>query len=420
MRVLYLHQYFVDSAGAGGTRSLEFGRRLARNGHHVTLVTSTAMMSEQYRRQVRTSAYMIDGIHVVAIPVSYDNSMGGLRRVAAFLQFAVRSLVAVLRLPRQDVIVATSTPLTIAIPAAVARLRRRCRLVFEVRDLWPEIPIEMGYLQSPPLRWAARALERFAYGIADEIIALSPGMAEGVRRVVGNRKRLTVVPNSSDLERFSIAQGRPDWWPDLSPEARVVLYAGTLGKANDVGWIVRVLTSEHAPDDLHVVVVGGGADAAAISDLAERTGQLGRRIHVHGPVPKDEIVGAHRATHACLSLFADVHSLETTSPNKLFDALAAGRPVFINYGGWQEDLLAEHDCGARISRDPDDAARSLSNILFDQRRLLEMSNNARVAADRFSRDRLYQRWAEVVVPLGGRDTSESGLTKTRTERRPHH
>ena len=137
MRILYLHQFFITRAGAGGTRSYEFARRFVTGGHSVRMVTAG-----RERRAV-------DGIDVVGVRGGYADYVSATavsypRRMLAFARFAVGATLAALRGPRPDVVYATSPPLTIALPALAAAVRWRAPLVVEVRDLWPEAAIQMG------------------------------------------------------------------------------------------------------------------------------------------------------------------------------------------------------------------------------------------------------------------------------------
>ncbi|MDO5681998.1 MAG: glycosyltransferase, partial [Propionibacteriaceae bacterium] len=162
MRITYIHQYFKTPSQAGGSRSFEFASRLARDGHEVTVICGGSDARK----------YEIEGFTVVQLRAPYNNKYSIQRRVAAMASFMVRSVVAAAKVPA-DVVFATSTPLSVAVPGIIAARARNARFIFEVRDLWPEIPRALGYLNNGVLYRAARALEWFTYRSADEVVALS-------------------------------------------------------------------------------------------------------------------------------------------------------------------------------------------------------------------------------------------------------
>ncbi|MBD3176836.1 MAG: glycosyltransferase, partial [Armatimonadia bacterium] len=148
MHILYLHQYFCTPEGSSGTRSYEMARRLVAAGHRVTMVCSAANLGHLDLPAGR-SDLEIDGIHVIALNVAYSNRMSHLERIKAFYRFAWGARQAGRAASGVDVVFATSTPLTIAYPGVGASRRHRCPMVFEVRDLWPELPIAVGALRDP-------------------------------------------------------------------------------------------------------------------------------------------------------------------------------------------------------------------------------------------------------------------------------
>ncbi|MBC8069098.1 MAG: glycosyltransferase family 4 protein, partial [Deltaproteobacteria bacterium] len=344
MKILYLHQYFVPADSPGGTRSYEFARRLARRGHEVTVVTSCAAMQPEFADPTRVTHREIDGIKLVILPVPYSNEMSFAQRLGAFGRFAAHATLETLR-KRADVIFATSTPLTIAIPGLLGRYARNTPMVFEVRDLWPELPIAIGALENPMARTAARAREWAAYHGSSEIVALSPGMADGVGATGIPRERITVIPNSCDIDAFTttpetIEAFRRARLPELRADQPLVVYGGTFGRINDAGWLVDVAAAmtQIAPD-VRFAYAGGGAEADKIRARASAAGVLGRSLWMLPPLPKREMPAFLGCASVATSLFMPLPEMENNSANKFFDALAAGKPVAINYRGWQAELL---------------------------------------------------------------------------------
>jgi glycosyltransferase involved in cell wall biosynthesis len=367
MRILYLHQFFVTRAGVGGTRSYEFARRFVERGHAVRMVTAGD--------ETKT----VEGIEVVGVRGAYADymratSMSNLGRMAAFARFAVGATVAALRGPRPDVIYATSPPLTMALPALAASLRWRAPLVFEVRDLWPEAPIQMGALRNPIARLLARALERLVYARSTRLIALSPGIQAALPA-----GRTVLVPNSADLDLFDPA-------PPRGPFR--VSYFGAMGEANE---LTAALEAARLLPDVGFVLMGDGKRREALERSAPpnvefRSGSKG------------DVARLAAESSACLTLFKDVPVLATNSPNKLFDTFAAGRPAIVNMDGWMRELVEQNDAGVYVpAGDAAALAEKVAWLRDNPDRAEAMGRNARALAEReFGRDELAGRALSVL------------------------
>lgn len=397
MKITYLHQYFNTPNMTGGTRSYEMARRLVAMGHEVNMITS-------WREDDGRSDWFEtneDGIRVHWLPVPYSNHMNYRERTHAFLRFAWKSAAKAAEIPA-DVVFATSTPLTIALPGAYAARRQNVPMVFEVRDLWPELPIAMGALRNPVTRYAARKLEHFAYRRSAHVVALSPGMQEGVVKAGVPIEKTTVIPNGADLDLFAPERQDPNVFRDSHPtlgDAPMVVYTGTLGAANGVDYLPRIAAAARSlGSKIQFVVVGRGGCEKQVRDEADRLGVLGINFHLLPPVSKKEMPNVLAAADLALSLFIDLKPLWANSANKFFDALASGTPIAINYGGWQADLLRESGAGLIIPpNDAEAAARSIMAFLQDRERVHSSARAARrLAEDRFSRDQLAEQLASVL------------------------
>lgn len=389
MKIAYLHQYFNTPDMPGSTRSYEIARRLTAIGHEVEIFTSVR------DRQGKSGWFTTRecGIEVHWLPVPYSNDMGFEKRVAAFLKFALRVGGRVAK-SGADLIFASSTPLTIAIPAVSAAKRLRVPMVFEVRDLWPEMPIATGDLTNPVLVAAARALERYAYHNAEKVIALSPGMADGVAKAGYPRESIHVVPNSCDIELFSgphvpIQIAAPAL-PDLR-DRKLVVYCGTLGRLNGVSYLVDIADRIWEIDrSVHFLIVGDGAEGAAIRARGEASGAIRRNLTIQASVRKRDVPAILGAASLSLSLFVDIPQMHINSANKFFDTLAAGRPIGVNYGGWQAEMIKQHGLGLQIPpHDASIAAQKISNFLSDAKLVKTCSEKAlKTAREDFDRDKL--------------------------------
>jgi glycosyltransferase involved in cell wall biosynthesis len=289
-------------------------------------------------------------------------------------------------------------------------------MVFEVRDLWPEIPIAVGALRNPVLIALARRLERFAYRNAAHIVALSDGMRDGVVATGQSPSRVTVIPNACDCESFDVGDGpgrevraRYEWLRDRP----LVLYTGTLGLINGVGYMVRIAAAAAKSDrDVRFVVVGDGREEAQVRAEAVALGVLDRNFFLIPPVPKATMPAWLSAADIATSFVVDQPVLWANSANKFFDALAAARPIAINYEGWQAAVIREAGAGLVLDRrDPDAAASQLIRAVRDRPWLRAAGEAARrLATDRYDRDVLTDSLEQVLLKVAGARAATRGVS----------
>jgi glycosyltransferase involved in cell wall biosynthesis len=403
MRIVYIHQYYCNPAMAGGIRSYEQARRLVARGHTVHVITTDITPG---KRSLGWRSTEDDGVIVHWYSVPYSNEMSFARRIRAFAEFMVLATAKAAAL-KADLVFATSTPLTVAVPGVLAAKLRRAPFVFEVRDLWPEVPIEMGALRNPLARRLAGALAGFAYRNAQEVVALSPGMAAGVR-ARRPATRVEVIPNAADLDLFAVDPEAVRRFRDAHRwlgDRPLIVYTGALGMVNGVDYLIRAARRMREVDpDVQVLIVGHGREWADTERLAAEYGVLDTTVRMWPKVPKSELPVILGAATLSTSFVRPIRALWDNSANKFFDALAAGRPIAVNYGGWQADLL--HETGAGLVLDPYDA-ESAGDLMAVRVRDDVWLKEAREAAhtlavERFSRDLLFERFEAVLNRSAGR------------------
>lgn len=388
MRITYIHQHFVLPGEPGGSRPYEFARRMAAAGHEVTMICGRDEAMDK----------TVDGIHVRRLAIPYRNEMSKRERIVSFLNFLVRASVVSARVPA-DVVYASSTPLTVAVPGIVAKFTQRAQLVAEIRDLWPEVPIKLGYLNNPVAIFLAKQLEKAFYAASSEVVALSPSMADGVKEVAP-KKRVTVIPNASDFERFDVpAEQRAafrkeqGWGDDV-----VAVYAGGFGMSYQLEWLVDLAAQlrRDGVENVRFVLLGQGSDSDALYQRAKNAG-LDADAMFLGRQPKEDVAKYVSAADIALSPLRDDPCLEGNSLNKVFDAMAASRPVVFNHGGWLEEAATEHDAGWRLSRDIPTAAKRFAEIISDRDEMRAAGQrNRELGEKRFARDSLYNQLIEVL------------------------
>ena len=406
MHILYLHQYFATRNGGTGTRSYEFARRLVGKGHRVTMLTSGLVNREfPVPDGDKYADYEIEGINVVAIAAAYNDphvgtGLSGWRRMLKFYQFARLAGLVGRILPRPDIIFATHTPLTIGLAGLNLSRHFDVPFVFEVRDLWPDALVNVGALKNPLAIGWLKHMAKKIYAGADHIIALSPGMKEGIVRSGVPAEKVTMIPNACDLDLF-----RPDV-DGLAARRRLglngeftAIYFGAMGMANGLDYAIEAarILAERGKDHIALVLLGGGGKKAELENLA-------REYHLKNVIFSDPVYGKAEVARivagcqACMTIFRASNE-NTWSPNKLFDALAAGKPVLINVPGWLGETIEHNHCGRCLDPGrPEELADALQELADGPELCRRMGENARALAEReFARGKLADRLESVLL-----------------------
>lgn len=407
MKIVYLHQYFNTLSSSSATRSYEMARRLAERGHDVHIVTSS-------RQDKRSGPEVIENFTVHWHPVPYSQHMSYKQRLRAFFTFAIRSANTA-RILNGDVVFATSTPLTIAIPGIIATAFRRRPLVFEVRDLWPDVPIAMGALDNKLAQFIARILEKTTYRYSSHIVALSPDMKRAITQKGIASDKVTVIPNASDNELFQVSpetgqvfRNKYEWLKDR----KLVLYCGSLGRVNDVSYVARLAAATWELDKtIRFVVIGKGNDEEHVLETAKTLGVYERNFFMLKPVPKTDVPAIFDAADVSMSTVAGIPILSANSANKVFDTFASGTPLVINHDGWLAEILHESGAGLVLnSLSMEQAATKLVDFLNSPRDLKTASQASKnLATDNFDRQKLADQLEEIL--RGAQCTTGSSLLR---------
>ena len=383
MRILYIHQYFATRRGTTGTRSYEQWRAMEADGHEVTMLTSSACLLPEEIPPGRGSLRKgtVDGVDATVLIIPYDQRMGYLRRIWSFLSFMFASTRLALTGPRVDLIFATSTPLTVGIPALVAKLFRLTPYVFEVRDLWPDVPAGLGILKAGAILWALRTIEAMIYRHARLVVAVNEPVAGAIRSKSGGRTPVVVVPNACDTDLFRPDRDGLPWRREHGLEGKILcVHTGAMGQVNYLDAILDAAAELGSDDRLRFVLIGRGKEKPRLEERVRRDGLT--NVLILGAMPKEELADVLATANVGLMTVAPVPILELNCANKFFDYLATGLPIVLNYQGWQGRLLAEHGCG--LSAPQGDAAGfvgAIARLAGDESLRESMSPRARKLAE---------------------------------------
>lgn len=347
IKILYFYQYFSTSKGSWGTRVHEFTQEWVKDSNVEVKVVTSLYYKSDLEHKGFLSRENFDRVEVDVLGVKVNNKDGFVKRIYSFVAYAFFSSFYAL-FGKYDVAIASSGPITVGIPGLIAKWVRRKKLVFEVRDLWPQGAIELGIIKNPFLIQMANHFEKFCYRSADLIVTLSPGMKVEVFGKLPT-KRVVSITNAANIALFSTLVE-----VDLDRYGlefkKYVLYAGNIGKVNNVEWMLeaaKLLTE--AKSDIKMVFVG---DGQLKSYLQERKAAEGIDNLFFLPLmPKTELVGFIQNALVSLVPLANTPVLATSSPNKLFESLAAGVPVVITTQGWMREFVESESVGVYVNPD---------------------------------------------------------------------
>lgn len=381
MHILYIHQYFTTPEEGGGTRSYEFARSLVKRGHNVTILTGSKLNDSMVNKKKKNDEY-IEGVHIIYLKTPYSNYMPFKKRLYSFVVFSLRATLAGIRLKKYDLIFATSTPLTVAIPGIILSFLRRVPMIFEVRDLWPEVPIQMGVIKNPFIIKFLHCLETFTYRHSNHIIALSPGMVKGLLATGVARNKVTMIPNYCNLDFFKPRKSNINNIGKLEYNNNpIIAYCGAISYANNLELIIHAAEKLQKMSNPIIFVIAGEGRLKPKLEKLTKVKKLKNVIFL-GKINKYEVVELYRKAIACLVLFKNLPILSTNSPNKFFDAIAAGKPIITNMDGWIGKLVENYKIGFSLENDNPqaiiEAVEKLTNMNKNQ--LEEMGQNARKLA----------------------------------------
>ena len=401
MHILLIHQAFVTTGEAGGTRHIEFARRLAARGHRVTIITSPVSYlsgessltghflwkKEQWAEKIEIRyCWTSSGMHKGFVP-----------RLLAFFSFMFSSFFCALNVKDVDLVWGTSPNLFQGWTAWLSAKLKRKPFLLEIRDLWPEFAIAMGALRNPLLIRMSQWLERFLYNHADRIIVNSPGFIPYIRDICG--KTPDLVPNGADEHMFEGADGTAFREEHGLGDDFVVMYSGAHGPANDLETVLNAaeLLLDHA--GIRFVFVGSGKDKARLETIqAEK--RLDNVLFVP-PVPKDRIASVMAAEDAGLAILKKLDMFKTTYPNKVFDIMACGDPMICQIDGVIREVVEENQAGIFV--EPGDAqalADAVLRLAKAPEDCMKMGENGRRAImEKFNRDKAAEQLEEIFIKL---------------------
>lgn len=405
MHLLYFHQYFSTPDGSSGMRSYEFAKAMVKKGHSVTVICGrydgsvTGLENTPFSAGQRRGT--VDGIKVIELFLPYSNKLNFLQRTTIFFRYAIRSIAIVL-FEKYDIVFATTTPLTAGIPGIAAKWLRRKPFVFEVRDLWPELPKAMGVIKNPVILALMSFLESVTYHSSNALIGLSPGIVDGILKKGIHEDRVSLIPNGCDSLIFKPIEKKTKNFEGIQDSDFVAIFSGTHGIANGLDAVLDAakILKERKRNDIKLLMVGSGKLKPLLQKRAKDE-HLDNCIFLN-PVPKQQIAEMTGECDVGMMVLANVPAFYYgTSPNKFFDYISCGLPIINNYPGWLAEMIQEYDCGIVIpAQDQISFADALVTLADNPEKAAQMGKNSLWLAKKFDRLALAQKFISVIEEVG--------------------
>lgn len=378
MKILYLHQYFCTNDSSSGTRSYEFSKYLSKNDIEVNIISGTDSEIEFNNNE---------NLFLYTTKTKYDQKMSKWRRILAFVDYSLKAFLKGLIIKDIDIIFASSTPLTIGLPAVLLSKLKRNKLIFEVRDVWPDIPIELGYIKNKYFIKILKIFELWIYNNSSHIIVLSKGMYRYLIKKGISSEKITVIENMANVSLYNRIKNikKNNYFKDKF----ICIHPGSMGYVNDLNFILDVAKFTRIDSDIIFLLIGNGGERNKLIERIES--EYIQNVIIKDSIPKKKLIPIIKLSDVGICVFNNKYKiLENNSANKFFDFLAAGLPILINYEGWQKEVLEEVNCGRSLLK-PEDMASEIINLKNNENLRLEMSKNSKILANEKYSDKIAKR-----------------------------
>lgn len=403
MHILLIHQAFAALDEPGGTRHHELARYLAQKGHKVTVIASPVSYLTGNGQQKRVRKQVDDlGVTIIrsyTLPVLHRSFVW---RIFGFLSFMVSSFVTGLFVRKVDLVWGTTPPIFQGPTAWLLARLKGVPFLLEVRDLWPAFAVAVGVLKNKTLIRLSEWLERFLYKHADLVMVNSPGYIEHVK--ARGAREVALIPNGADPAMFDPAEDGAAFRQAQGLEDRfVVLYAGAHGLSNDLDVVLDAAALLKDNPAIRIVFLGDGKEKPRLQIRATEMGLT--NVLFLPPVPKSAMAEALAASDACLAILKPIELYKTTYPNKVFDYMAAGRPVILAIDGVVRQVIEEAQAGISVTPgDPVSMAKAITDLASNPAKCRKMGKNGRLAIEnKFSRIELAEKFTALLETMRRRN-----------------
>jgi glycosyltransferase involved in cell wall biosynthesis len=403
MHILLIHQIFVSLDQPGGTRHHEIARYLKKQGHEVTVIGSSVSYLTGVKEDSQSRKQTDDlGVTIIRSYTLPTMNRSFIWRVFSFLSFMISSFFNGLFVRDVDLVWGTTPPIFQAPTAWLLARLKGVPFLLEVRDLWPAFAVAVGVLKNKTLIRMSEWLERFLYCHADQVMVNSPGFIDHVK--ARGAEHVALIPNGTDPEMFHPeAKGSSFREKHDLQDKFVLLYAGAHGLSNDLDVILEAAGQLQREKEIQFVLLGSGKEKTRLEKEAAERGL--DNVLFLPPVPKVEMSEALAAADACLAILKPIEMYKTTYPNKVFDYMAAGRPIVLAIDGVIREVVEEAQAGIFVPPgDPKSLAKTVREMASNPEKYRKMGLNGRqMIESQFSRERLAEEFTMLLEKMRRRN-----------------
>ncbi|MHB0924342.1 MAG: glycosyltransferase family 4 protein [Bellilinea sp.] len=402
MHILLIHQAFSAMDEAGGTRHHEMARFLVASGNRVTIIASPVNYLTGEAREARIPWQIREepqpGITIIRTYTYPALHKSFVHRVLSFLSFMVSSFITGISVSKVDLVWGTSPPIFQGFTAWLVARLKGVPFLFEVRDLWPAFAVAVGVLKNRLLINLSERLERFLYRHADRVVVNSPGFISHVSQ--RGARKVELVPNGADPDMFVSSNSTKEFLRPHNLDGKfIAMYAGAHGLSNDLGVVIDAAAQLRDRENIQIVFVGDGKEKPNLITRATQM-QLDNVTFLPSQ-PKNQMAAVLSAADACIAILKPIELYRTTYPNKVFDYMAAGKPVILAIGGVISNLVTDEGAGIVIPPgDPPALAQAIRVIADDQEMAQKMGEAGRNAVEqRYNRKNFSQQFARLLEDM---------------------
>lgn len=353
MKILLIHQAFQSMQGAGGTRHYEFSQRCIDRGHEFVVVASDVSYLDAKKFDKSRASEVVDGVKIIRASTPSYIHRGFAWRILAFIVYMFSSFWSAFREKNVDLVMGTSPSLFQALSAAWVAMLKRRPFLLEVRDLWPDFAIEMGILKSRVLIFLAKRVESFLYWRAKHILVNSPAYVDYLIEKGIKPEKISLISNGVDPAMFEGEANPQRIREEFGLQDKyVITYAGAIGPANDIPTIVRGAARLTDHPQIHFLLVGGGKALEEVKKLVEEKGLT--NVTLTGVRQKSEMADVLAASDACVATLQNIPMFKMTYPNKIFDYMAARRPIVLGIDGVIREVVEKGKGGIFVQPGDDE------------------------------------------------------------------